>query len=177
MFDLSWSELLLIGVVALIFIGPKELPGVLRTLGQWMSKIRRMAGDFQNQFHDAMREAELADLKKEVDEMAKKASSFTEFDPVADVRREFEDTQRQIENAVKDPLVPQQQANVSTPVPEPVIPAPPEESAAIAPEAPTPTSAPDTRAPATTAPAEPVPVTSAAVMSAQPVKPQTGGAE
>jgi len=99
MFDLSWSELLLIGVVALIFIGPKELPGVLRTLGQWMSKIRRMAGDFQNQFHDAMREAELADLKKDVDEMAAQAARYS-FDPLADVRKEMENAQRDIESTV-----------------------------------------------------------------------------
>ncbi len=102
MFDFSWSELLLIGVVALIFIGPKELPGVLRTLGQWMTKIRRMAGDFQNQFHDAMREAELADLKKEVDDMAAQAASYSNFDPLADVRKEMESAQRDIESAVAD---------------------------------------------------------------------------
>ena len=68
MFDIGWGELLLIGVVALIAIGPKELPAVLRTLGQWMAKIRRMASEFQNQFQEAMREAEMADLKKQVDE-------------------------------------------------------------------------------------------------------------
>jgi sec-independent protein translocase protein TatB len=102
MFDFSWSELLLIGIVALIFIGPKELPGVLRTLGQWMSKIRRMAGDFQNQFHDAMREAELADLKKEVDEMSAQAAVYSNFDPLADVRKEVESAQRDIETAVVD---------------------------------------------------------------------------
>jgi sec-independent protein translocase protein TatB len=100
MFDFSWSELLLIGLVALIFIGPKELPGVLRTLGQWMSKIRRMAGDFQNQFHDAMREAELADLKKEVDEMAAHAANYTNFDPLDDVRKQAEMAQRDIEGAL-----------------------------------------------------------------------------
>ena len=100
MFDFSWAELVVIGMVALIFIGPKELPGVLRTLGQWMSKIRRMAGDFQNQFHDAMREAELADLKKEVDEMAAHAANYTNFDPVADVRRQAEMAQRDIEGAL-----------------------------------------------------------------------------
>jgi sec-independent protein translocase protein TatB len=100
MFDFSWSELLLIGIVALIFIGPKELPGVLRTLGQWMTKIRRMAGDFQNQFHDAMREAELADLKKEVDEMAAQAANYSNFDPLADVRKDLENTQREVESAV-----------------------------------------------------------------------------
>jgi sec-independent protein translocase protein TatB len=102
MFDFSWTELLLIGAVALIFIGPKELPGVLRTLGQWMSKIRRMAGDFQNQFHDAMREAELHDLKKEVDEMAAHAAQYSNFDPLADVRKEMEGAQREIESAVVD---------------------------------------------------------------------------
>jgi sec-independent protein translocase protein TatB len=102
MFDFSWSELLLIGMVALIFIGPKELPGVLRTLGQWMTKIRRMAGDFQNQFHDAMREAELADLKKEVDDMAAQAANYSNFDPLADVRKEMESAQRDIESAVAD---------------------------------------------------------------------------
>jgi sec-independent protein translocase protein TatB len=102
MFDLSWSELLLIGIVALIFIGPKELPGVLRTLGQWMSKIRRMAGDFQNQFHDAMREAELADIKKEVDEMAAHAANYSNFDPLADVRKEMETARQDIEGTMAD---------------------------------------------------------------------------
>ena len=90
MFDIGWSELLLIGIVALIAIGPKELPGALRTLGQWMGKVRRMASEFQNQFHEAMREAELADLKKEVDEMATKAQSYAHFDPLDDVRRDLE---------------------------------------------------------------------------------------
>ena len=90
MFDIGWSELLLIAVVALVVIGPKELPGALRTLGQWMTKIRRMASEFQNQFQDAIREAELAELKKEVDEMAAKASSYTQFDPLEDVRRDIE---------------------------------------------------------------------------------------
>src|SRR6516225_1052611 len=67
MFDFSWGELVVIGAVALIVIGPKELPTVLRTLGQWMTKIRRMASEFQGQFQEAMREAEMADLKRELD--------------------------------------------------------------------------------------------------------------
>jgi|SRR5215472_9469587 len=100
MFDFSWSEILLIGIVALVFIGPKELPGVLRTLGQWMSKIRRMAGEFQNQFHDAMREAELADLKKEVDEMRAQAAKYANLDPLTDVGKDMEAAQREIESAV-----------------------------------------------------------------------------
>ncbi len=90
MFDIGWGELLVIGVVALIAIGPKELPSALRALGQWMHKVRRMAGEFQNQFHEAMREAELADLKKEVDEMASTATKFTSIEPLDQTRKEVE---------------------------------------------------------------------------------------
>jgi sec-independent protein translocase protein TatB len=103
MFDIGWSELLVIGVVALIAIGPKELPGALRTLGQWTGKLRRMASEFQNQFHEAMREAEMADLKKQVDEMTSQAKSYSDFDPIGDVRKEIESTQRQIESAMAEP--------------------------------------------------------------------------
>ena len=90
MFDIGWSELLVIGVVALIAIGPKELPGVLRAVGQWMGKIRRMANEFQDQFREAMREAEVADLKKQVDEMTDTASSYTNFDPMENIRKDME---------------------------------------------------------------------------------------
>lgn len=84
MFDFSWGELLLIGVVALIVIGPKELPGVLRMIGQWVGKIRRMAAEFQSQFHEAMREAEMADLKKQVDDINDAARGLTRhFDPLS----------------------------------------------------------------------------------------------
>jgi sec-independent protein translocase protein TatB len=68
MFDIGWSELVVIGVVALIAIGPKELPGVLRMVGQWIGKARRMAAEFQGQFNEAMREAEMEDIKKTFDD-------------------------------------------------------------------------------------------------------------
>jgi sec-independent protein translocase protein TatB len=92
MFDFSWGELLVVGVVALIAIGPKELPGVLRTVGQWMTKMRRLAAEFQGQFHEAIREAEMADLKKEVDEMTDKAKSYAHFDPLGDIQKDIENT-------------------------------------------------------------------------------------
>ncbi len=84
MFDIGWGELLVIGIVALVVIGPKELPGVLRTLGQGMSKIRRMASEFQGQFQEAMREAEMQDIKKQVDEIGAAARGFGTYDPLAD---------------------------------------------------------------------------------------------
>src|SRR3954470_6376998 len=76
MFDIGWSELVVIAVVALIAIGPKELPGVLRMVGQWMGKARRMASEFQGQFQEAMREAEMADLKKTFDEVKDAATGL-----------------------------------------------------------------------------------------------------
>ena len=76
MFDIGWSELVVIAVVALIAIGPKELPGVLRMVGQWMGKARKMAAEFQGQFQEAMREAEMADLKKTFDEVEEAATGL-----------------------------------------------------------------------------------------------------
>jgi sec-independent protein translocase protein TatB len=80
-FDIAWGEFIVIAVVALIVIGPKELPAVLRAIGQWTTKIRRMAAEFQGQFQEALREAEMADLKKEVDNLNDAAKGFTsQFD-------------------------------------------------------------------------------------------------
>jgi sec-independent protein translocase protein TatB len=100
MFDISWTEFLLIGIVALIVIGPKELPAVMRSLGQWTRKIRSLAADFQNQFHEAMREAEMADLKKQVDDMA---SDIKNYDPLKDVRSDVEAIGKDLDDSVKSP--------------------------------------------------------------------------
>ena len=80
MFNIGWSEYLIIAVVALIAIGPKELPGVLRMVGQWVAKARKMAAEFQGQFQEAMREAEMADLKKSFDEVKEAATGFASGD-------------------------------------------------------------------------------------------------
>ena len=84
MFDIAWSEMVLIGAVALVVIGPKDLPKVLRTVGQTIGKVRRMATEFQGQFNEAMREAELADLKKKVEDVGGSVSdSFnTDYKPI-----------------------------------------------------------------------------------------------
>ncbi|QIB35631.1 Sec-independent protein translocase protein TatB [Ancylobacter pratisalsi] len=76
MFDIGWSELLVVGIIALIVIGPKELPRVLRTLGQSVGKLRRMAGEFQGQFNEALREAELSDLKDGISGLKSEISGF-----------------------------------------------------------------------------------------------------
>lgn len=94
MFDIGWSELVLIGVVALVAIGPKELPGVLRMVGQWMGKARRMAAEFQGQFQEAMREAEMADLKKSFDEVKEAASGFTGGGLMTSLQKDVSDALR-----------------------------------------------------------------------------------
>ena len=93
MFDISWGKLVIIGVVALLVIGPKELPAVLRQLGQWMTKIRRMASEFQGQFQEAMREAEMTDLKKQFD------------DTTASIKSTFDTTEikNELEKMIQDP--------------------------------------------------------------------------
>ena len=91
MFDLGWSEFVLIAVVALIAIGPKELPGVLRALGQWMGKARKMAAEFQSQFQEAMREAEMADLKKSFDEVREAASGLTSGNIMTSLHKDVTD--------------------------------------------------------------------------------------
>jgi sec-independent protein translocase protein TatB len=97
MFDISWSEFLLIGIVALIVIGPKELPAVMRALGQWTRKVRGMAAEFQNQFQEAMREAEMADLKKQVDDMA---HDVTNVDPLKGVREDIENVGSDVQRSL-----------------------------------------------------------------------------
>jgi sec-independent protein translocase protein TatB len=82
MFELGWPELLVIAVVAIVVIGPKDLPRAMRFVGQWTGKLKRMARDFQGQFNEALREAELDDVKKDV-------QALTKMDPLADVRKEL----------------------------------------------------------------------------------------
>jgi sec-independent protein translocase protein TatB len=91
MFDIGWSELVVIAVVALIAIGPKELPGVLRMVGQWMGKARRMAAEFQGQFQEAMREAEMAELKKGFDEVREAATSITTGNVMTSLQKDVND--------------------------------------------------------------------------------------
>ncbi len=71
MFDVSWSELLILAIVTLIFVGPKELPVFLSTLGRYAGMVRKQAVEFRRHFDDAMREAELDQIKKDVEAMTR----------------------------------------------------------------------------------------------------------
>lgn len=69
MLEISWSELLILAVVTLLFVGPKELPVFLRTIGRYAGMMRRQAAEFKSHFDTAMREAELSHMKEEMEKM------------------------------------------------------------------------------------------------------------
>jgi sec-independent protein translocase protein TatB len=89
MFDFDAGKLIVIGIVALIVIGPKELPRVMRQAGQAAAKIRRMAAEFRGQFMDAMREADIDDIKSDVARLAESAKVNAETDPLAEIKAEL----------------------------------------------------------------------------------------
>ena len=71
MLDIGWSEMLLIAVVAIVVIGPKDLPKALRTVGQWMGRARRVAREFKDSVDDMVRESELDELRRETERMSR----------------------------------------------------------------------------------------------------------
>ncbi len=94
MFDIGWDEMALVAVIALIVIGPKDLPQVLRTAGQWVRKARSLAGEFQRGVDEMVREAELHDLKNQVEKVADTNALRRQIeaavDPTGDIARGLE---------------------------------------------------------------------------------------
>src|SRR5437762_6952105 len=126
LFDIGWSELLLIGVVALIFIGPKDLPRALRIAGYWVGRARTLSREFQSSVDQMIREAEL-------DEMREQLKKATEFD----IEKEFQktvDPTGELAESIKPPNIPdhfepaqpQLPASESAALPEGALPAPAE---------------------------------------------------
>jgi len=76
MFDIGWSELLVIAVVAIVVVGPKDLPRLMRTFGHYAGKLRRAAADFQRQFEDAIRETEMEEVKKAIESVREQTPSI-----------------------------------------------------------------------------------------------------
>lgn len=153
MFDLAWSEIALIGVVALLVIGPKDLPGAIRGVAGMLGKARRMAGEFQGHVDEMVREAKLDDVKREIDAFRSnvqnevyKAAGAEEFkrdvvDPLKDTMTGITDPLRDTMNTLNDPLgtstppAPTTSAATTTDA-APVTPALPEPPASPAPPAP-----------------------------------------
>ena len=104
MFDLTSSKLLILGVVALIVVGPKELPFLLRTIGKYVGMIRRQANEFRAQFDEAMREAELDSIKKDLEKVARETEN-TFRDAQSTVERDIHSANTTVEHSIKPPEV------------------------------------------------------------------------
>jgi sec-independent protein translocase protein TatB len=174
MFDLAWSEIALIGVIALIVIGPKDLPGAIRGVAQMMGKARRMAGEFQGHVDEMVREAKLDEVKREIDQfktnVQTEVSRATQMDEwKRDVVDPIRETARDLERPFDPPPAP------SSP------PSPPPEAAppgAAPPEAAPPGAAPPEAAPPEAAPPEaPDPRLEPPAVNAQPAATSPGPAE
>lgn len=101
MFDITSSKLLLLGIVALIVIGPKDLPVLLRTIGKYVGIIKRQAAEFRAQFDEAVRESELDQLKKDVETMGSEAeASMREAE--RDVTTELDAAKADVDTALQD---------------------------------------------------------------------------
>jgi len=82
MLDIGWTEMLVIAIVMIVVVGPKDLPGMLRTFGRTTAKLRVMAGDFRKQFDEALKEAELDEVKKSVD-------GLRSLNPTSEIRKQL----------------------------------------------------------------------------------------
>lgn len=89
MFEFDAGKLLIVGIVALIVIGPKDLPRVMRHVGQAVGKLRRLGAEFQAQFMEAMREADAQDIKADVDKLTQSAKIDLGPDPLAQIKSEL----------------------------------------------------------------------------------------
>jgi sec-independent protein translocase protein TatB len=107
MFDFAWSELMVIALVALIVIGPKDLPRVLRTLGKWMSRARMIAREFQGSIDQMIRESELDEVRREVQKVAEIDLDHqikSSVDPQGEIQKALDTTPATpAEPAIKEP--------------------------------------------------------------------------
>ncbi|TPK61643.1 twin-arginine translocase subunit TatB [Mesorhizobium sp. B2-4-19] len=111
MFEVGWTEMLVIAIVMIVVVGPKDLPNMLRTFGRTTAKLRAMAADFQKQFNEALKEAELDDVKKSVDELRG-------LSPVAEIRKQlnpFEQAAADVRAGVDSAMKPKPAADPATP--------------------------------------------------------------
>ena len=114
MFEVGWSELLVIAVVMIVVVGPKDLPNMLRTFGRTAAKLRAMAGDFQKQFNEALKEAELDDVKSSID-------SLRGLNPMNEVRKQlnpFEQAAADVRAGVDTMMKPKPAADPAAPAAE-----------------------------------------------------------
>ncbi|PYE42585.1 sec-independent protein translocase protein TatB [Rhizobium sp. PP-F2F-G20b] len=132
MLDVGWTELVVIAIVLIIVVGPKDLPPMLRTFGKMMSKMRGMATDFRHQFDEALREADLDDVRKTLSDAQKlnPANSLREAmnplrqmgnDIKADLQKATRPDEKPAAVASDIPPAPEMAASVAIPAEQPAV--------------------------------------------------------
>ncbi|MEN0040920.1 MAG: Sec-independent protein translocase protein TatB [Pseudomonadota bacterium] len=99
MFDIGATEMLVVAIIAIIFIGPKELPGMLRTFGRTTKKLRAMAGDLRKQFDEAIEDAELDSVRDTINDARKLDPTKAIKDKLNPLKDELEETKAMVEEA------------------------------------------------------------------------------
>src|SRR6266567_3523444 len=100
MFGIDSSELLLIAIVALVVIGPKELPGLLRTWGKWMAQMRGMASEFRGHVDEMVRQSDLDEVKKQL--TASSGLDLQSLDPTKEIRSHIQEGMAEGEKAIAE---------------------------------------------------------------------------
>jgi sec-independent protein translocase protein TatB len=116
MFDVGWSEMLVIAIVLIVVVGPKDLPRMLRQFGRSTSKLRAMAGDFRRQFDEALKEAELDDVTETL-------SSVRKLNPMNEIRKHLapiEDVGQQVRAGLDEAMKPQPKVTPAETAAEPI---------------------------------------------------------
>ena len=167
MFGIDSSELLLIAIVALVVIGPKELPGLLRTWGKWMAQMRSMASEFRGHVDEMVRQSELDEVKKQLTD-ATGGVDLTSLDPTQQIKQHVQEGMAEGEKAIAEAKSGLESQGADNPLAEP------ESAPQIATETPVATTA-ETPAVAETPVAEPV-LSATGLPAAEP-KPAKAAAE
>jgi len=111
MLDVGWTEILVIAIVLIIVVGPKDLPQMLRTFGRMVAKMRGMAGDFRQQFDEALREADLDDVRKTIGEAQKLNPLNTIRDAVNPLRQMGDEIKADLQKATSSITTPTPSVN------------------------------------------------------------------
>ena len=101
MLDIGWTELLVIAVVLIVVVGPKDLPPMLRAFGKMTSNLRKMAGDFRTQFDEALRDADMDGVRQPIDDAKGQAAGYAGlFDGIDDAASDLDAMASKIERAL-----------------------------------------------------------------------------
>ncbi len=103
MFDIGWTELLVIAVVLIVVVGPKDLPPMIRAFGKMTANFRKMAGDFRTQFDEALREADMDDVRKTISDAQKLNPTNALRDAINPLRQMGQDIKSDLQKATQIP--------------------------------------------------------------------------